>query len=75
MTPTYYVDPKSMLYWVDAQVEMPKRDIPVIALVRDGKRTFCTPTHRLSISWQGIKSPCVVTHWAAMPKPPIITEI
>jgi hypothetical protein len=74
MKSTLYADPKSMLFWVDANVEIPKRDIPVIVLVRDGKRTFCTPSHRMAFAWSGIKSPSVVTHWAAMPKPPTIGD-
>jgi len=60
----------SVLHWLDPEQELPNRDIPVLAIVRDGKRTFCAPTHRLARGWQGVKPPAQIIRWAPMPKPP-----
>jgi len=59
---------KSIIYWVIAEVELPPRDKPVLALVTEGHREFVATTHRLSRGWQGIKVPAKVVLWAHLPK-------
>jgi hypothetical protein len=55
-----------------ARKKNPHSDIPVLAIVQDGKRTFCAPTHRLGRGWQGVKPPAQIIRWAPMPKPPTV---
>lgn len=62
--------PTSTLHWRDANLELPRRDVPVIVAALEGRREFCAISHRLSKGWANIKLPAVVVYWAPLPPPP-----
>jgi alkylhydroperoxidase family enzyme len=67
--------PTSTLHWRDANLELPRRDVPVIVAVVERGREFCAISHRLSKGWANIKAPAAVVYWAALPPPPAMLEL
>jgi hypothetical protein len=65
---------KSFLEWIPVAENLPKRDVPVIVAVTNGRQTFTTVSHRMSRGWSGIKTPATVTHYSALPKCPHFIE-
>lgn len=67
--------PTSTVHWRDANLELPKRDIPVIVAVTERGREFCAVSHRLSRGWANIKFPAVVHFWTPLPTPPPMSDL
>jgi hypothetical protein len=67
--------PTSTLHWRDANLELPKRDVPVIVAVVERGREFCAVSHRLAKGWAGLKLPAAVVYWASLPQPPAMLDL
>lgn len=62
--------PKSTIAWTPIEHAEPKRDVPVLAIVDERDRRFCTVTHRMMRGWAGLKYPARVSFWSNLPQPP-----
>jgi hypothetical protein len=65
---------KTTITWINAEIELPKRDVPVLVLATSGKQTWVQASHRMSRGWSTISKPGVVRYWAAFPSAPTIVE-